>query len=139
MISSPTGTRAAESWGPQALNQIREARRKQQDAIAERRDDWIQSNRYFYDRLKRLLRFIVEPGKRVLDVRCETGHLLASVMPADGVGVEIGEVMVAHAQKQHPNLRFVQAEPEDLELNEKFDYILFNHIFDTVDILRAFE
>jgi SAM-dependent methyltransferase len=139
MIPSPTETRTTENWGPQALRQIREARRKQQDAIADRRGNWIQSNRYYYDRLKRLLRFIVEPGKRVLDVRCETGHLLAAMMPSDGVGVEIGEVMVANAKKQHPQLRFVQADPENLELNEKFDYILFNHIFDTVDILRAFE
>jgi len=139
MIPSSTGMRAAENWGPQALSQIRKARRENQDAIAERRGEWIRSNRYFYDRLKRLLRFIVEPGKRVLDVRCETGHLLASVMPRNGVGAEIGEAMVAEAQKQHPHLRFVQADPEDLQLNEKFDYILFNHIFDTTDILRAFK
>jgi hypothetical protein len=47
--------------------------------------------------------------------------------------------MVACARQQFPNLKFVQSDPEDLELNETFDYILFNHIFDTVDILRAFE
>lgn len=134
-----TELRPAQSVGPQALSRIREARRRHQDATAGRRDDWIRSNRYFYDRLKRLLRFIVEPGKRVLDVRCETGHLLASVMPSYGVGVEIGEAMVSHAREQHPHLRFIQAEPEELELDEKFDYILFNHIFDTVDILRSFE
>ena len=135
---TPSGTDAAENRGPQALNQIRAARRKQQDAIAARRDEWINSNGYFYDRIKRLLQFIVEPGKRVLDVRCETGHLLASVMPSEGVGVEIGAAMVAQAQQQHPILRFVQAEPEELHLNEHFDYIIFNHIFDTVDILQAF-
>ena len=44
-------------------------------------------------RIKRLLRFIVEWGKRVLDVRCETGHLLASVRPSDGVGVEISDAI----------------------------------------------
>ena len=138
MIHSSTRERA-ESWGPQALSQIREARRKQQHAIAKRRNDWIHSNSYFYDRLKRLLRFIVEPGKRVLDVRCETGHLLAAVMPSYGVGVEISEAMVSCARQQHPHLNFVRADAEDLELTEKFDYILFNHIFDTMDILRAFE
>src|SRR5665213_342822 len=125
--------------GPSALDQMREARRGHQDAVAGDRDKWIRSNRYFYNRIKSLLRFIVEPNKRVLDVRCETGHLLASVSPSRGVGVEIGEAMVAGARKEHPDLQFIQSDPEDLQLNEKFDYILFNHIFDTVDILRAFE
>ena len=138
-MSAAETARAVQGWGPQALNEIREVRRKHQDAAAGRRDEWIRSNPYFYDRLKRVLRFIVEPGKRVLELRCETGHLLASVMPSYGVGVEVGEAMVARARQQHPQLRFLQADPEDLELNEKFDYILFSHIFDTADILRAFE
>jgi len=126
-------------WGPEALKEVRDARRKHQDSVAFERDKWIKSNRYYYDRLKRLLQFIVEPAKRVLDVRCQTGHLLASVMPSRGVGVEISEAMVTCGREQHPELHFVKSDPEDLQLGEKFDYILFNHIFDTVDILRAFE
>lgn len=125
-------------WGPSALDQMREARRQHQDAVAGRRDEWIRSNHYFYDRMKRLLRFIVEPNKRVLEIRSETGQYLDSVKPAHGVGVEIGETMVACARQQFPGLQFVQSDPEDLHLNETFDYVLFNHIFDTVDILRAF-
>src|ERR1700681_3188335 len=136
MIASEPEVHPTKNWGPAALDEMREARRMHQDALAGRRDEWICSNKYFYDRLKRLLRFIIEPSKRVLDVRCETGHLLASVMPSYGLGVEIGESMVARAGQQFPNLRFVQIDPEDLDLNQTFDYILFNHIFDTVDILR---
>src|SRR5229473_3135576 len=139
MIATTPEVRAQEVWGPGALSEVREARRCHQQAIAPRRDEWIRSNRYFYDRLKRVLQFIVEPGKRVLEVRCETGHLLASVKPSHGVGVEISDAMVESARRQHPDLHFVKSDPETLELNETFDYILFNHIFDTVDILRAFE
>ena len=131
--------RAAEKWGPDALRLTRQEREQQQDAAAEHRDDWIQANRYFYDRLKRVLRFVVEPNKRVLEVRCQTGYLLASVSPAYGVGVEISRAMVDRAKADHPELHFHQAEPEELQLNEKFDYILFSHVFDTTDILRAFE
>lgn len=139
MIAAEQEPRAKQSWGPQALDEIRQARRVFQDSIAAHREDWIRSNKYFYDRLKKVLRFIVEPGKRVLALRCETGHLLASVEPAYGFGVEIGEAMVECARLQHPELHFVRSEPEELDLHEKFDYILFDHIFDTVDILTAFE
>jgi hypothetical protein len=139
MIAADPEARTPESWGPDALDEVREARRAHQDAIAGRRDEWICSNSYFYHLLKRALQFIVEPHKRVLELRCETGHLLASLIPSYGVGVEISDAMVQCARSQHSDLYFVKSDPEALELNETFDYILFNHIFDTVDILRAFE
>jgi hypothetical protein len=139
MIAVDPEVHTAEGWGPAALDEIRRARREHQASIAARRDEWIRANRYFYSRLQRVLQFIVEPHKRVLEIRCETGHQLASVMPSAGVGVEISDEMVECARQQNPELRFVKSDPETLALNETFDYILFNHIFDTVDILQAFE
>lgn len=139
VIAEETDVRTRSHWGPSALEQLRGERRDQQAAIAPTRDKWIKANEYFYDRLKRLLQFIVEPNKRVLEIRCETGHLLASLLPSYGVGIEISEVMVERARAQNPHLQFIKGDPESLDLQETFDYIIFNHIFDTVDILRAFE
>jgi SAM-dependent methyltransferase len=124
-------------WGPDALRASREARRRRQGEHAANRDRWVRSNRYFYDRLKRLLRFIIEPSKRVLEIRCQTGHLLASVEPANGVGVEISDRLVEVAQRNYPHLRFLRSDPETLHLKETFDYIIFSHLFDTVDVLGA--
>jgi hypothetical protein len=138
LIAEPE-VRAPERWGPDALDEVREARRLHQQSLAPTRHEWIRANRYFYNRVKRALQFIVEPHKRVLEVRCETGHLLASVLPSYGVGVEISDAMVDCARREHRDLHFVKSDPENLDLHETFDYILFNHIFDTVDILRAFE
>ncbi len=139
MIATQLDTHAPKKWGPDALDEVRQARREHQEALVAHRDRWISANRYFYDQLKRALQFVIAPGKRVLEVRCETGHLLASVLPSYGVGVEISDGMVEFARGQHPHLHFVKSDPEDLDLNETFDYIVFNHIFDTVDILRAME
>lgn len=132
-------TTAPQPWGPEALRASREVRRVHQDKRAANRDRWVRSNRYFYDRFKRLLRFIVEPSKRVLEIRCQTGHLLASVEPAYGVGVEISERLVEIAQRNYPHLHFLTSDPEDLQLDERFDYIIFSHLFDTVDVLGALE
>lgn len=139
MIATEPETKQGRSWGMPALEDIREARRAHQDAIAALRRKWILSNRYFYGRLKRALQFIVQPNKRVLEIRCQTGDVLASVEPSFGAGVEIGGAMVELAKAKHPELHFVQGDPETLDLGETFDYILFSHIFDTVDILKAFE
>ncbi|HWT87749.1 MAG TPA: glycosyltransferase [Candidatus Angelobacter sp.] len=139
MIATDHDKATQAAWGPDALRGVREARRKQQEGIAAGRGAYVRKNRYFYDKLKTTLRYIVEPGKRVLELRCETGHLLAAVEPAYGVGVEISDAMVRVAQEKSPSLHFVRSELEDFELNETFDYIIFSHIFDTVDILRTFE
>ena len=66
----------AATWGPAALEQRRERTRDHLAKIAPRRDNWINRNRYYYELLERLLRFLVEPQKRVLSVRCGTGNLL---------------------------------------------------------------
>jgi len=124
-------------WGLEALKSTRQARRELQDSIAPKRDRWIKRNRYYYDRIKRLLSFIIEPKKRVLEVRCQTGGLLAATDPSFGVGVEISPKMVDVARNDHPELNFVCADPEDLSIGGKFDYVIFSYIFDTVDILAA--
>jgi hypothetical protein len=127
----------AASWGLDALREEREARRRFQEQNATNRGRWIDSNRYYYGRIKRLLRYIIEPGSRVLEIRCQTGHLLDAVGPQYGVGVEISQPMVELAQKSFPGLRFLCADPENLDLNETFDYVVFSHLFDTVDLLSA--
>ncbi len=98
MIATDHDKATQAAWGPDALRGVREARRKQQEGIAAGRGAYVRKNRYFYDKLKTTLRYIVEPGKRVLELRCETGHLLAAVEPAYGVGVEISDAIVRVAQ-----------------------------------------
>ena len=88
-MSTVTRPRA---WGTEDLRLNREARRRLQEESAGDRDRWIDGNRYYYDRVKRLLHYIVEPGKRVLEVRCQTGHLLDAVAPSYALGVVSGTI-----------------------------------------------
>src|SRR6266513_5273656 len=131
------------TWGPAALEQRRERSRNHLARIAVRRECWIDRNRYYYELLNRLLRFLVEPQKRVLSVRCGTGNLLTVVQPAEGKGIDICPEIVEIAQQRNPSLEFAVAFPDKEEFGtafkseEKFDYILFNDIGDTVDVLQA--
>jgi SAM-dependent methyltransferase len=132
-----------KGWGPAALEQRRECARQHLAAIASRREGWITRNRYYYGLLTRLLRFVVEPDKTVLSVRCGTGHHLAAVSPKRGKGVDIGAEMVQIARQRNPSFDFAVAFPDQgefrevFEPGEKFDYILFSNIGDTVDLLQA--
>src|SRR5437764_11033035 len=131
------------TWGPAALEQRRERSRNHLARIALRREGWIDRNKYYYELLNRLLRFLVEPQKKVLSVRCGTGNLLANVQSTEGKGVDICPEIVEIAQQRNPSLEFAVAFPDKEEFRtvfepeEKFDYILFNDIGDTVDVLQA--
>ena len=133
----------AESWGPAALDERRERTREQLAKIAARRESWINRNKYYYELLNRLFRFLVEPEKRVLSVRCGTGNLLTVVRPSNGKGIEICREIVDIAQLRNPSFEFAVAFPDKQEFQQAFkpdetcDDILFNDIGDTVDVLQA--
>src|SRR5437867_687448 len=133
----------AATWGPAALEQRRERTRDHLAKIAPRRENWITRNRYYYELLERLLRFLVEPRKRVLSVRCGPGNLLPVLQPSKGKGIDICPEIIEIAQQRNPSFEFAVAFPDKEEFqhvfkpDEKFDYILFNDIGDTVDVLQA--
>jgi hypothetical protein len=78
-----------QTWGLPALEQRRERMRKHLAQIAGRREIWINRNKYHYDLVNRLLRFLIEPQKQLLSVRCGTGMLLAAVDPRRAKGIDI--------------------------------------------------
>jgi len=92
----------AATWGPTALEQRRERTRDHLAKIAPRRENWINRNRYYYELLERLLRFLVEPQKRVLSVRCGTGNLLGVLQPSKGNGIDICSEIIEIAQQRSP-------------------------------------
>ena len=100
------------TWGPAALEQRRERTRAHLAKIAVRREGWIKRNKYYYELLNRLLRFLIEPHKRVLSVRCGIGHLLAVVRPATGKGIDICPEIIETAYRQNPSFEFAVAFPD---------------------------
>jgi len=101
---------------------------------------WRRHNSYYYGWLDRIYRFVVRPGSRVLHVGCECGDLLSAVKPAYGVGVDADARAIEIAKKRFPHLNFVAIDPQEMKLNEKFDYVLIcNSIGQWHDIQRVLE
>ena len=135
--STPARLDSASAWGPKALELQNERNRQHQSVWAAARAKWIRRNKYYYECLKRLLRHLVEPGKRVLNIRCQTGFLLEALQPSYGVGVEISPEMVAVARAAHPRFTYHEAFPEDFVAQEKFDYILLCDVGDIADVQKT--
>ena len=89
---------------------------------------WTRKNKYYFQGMVRLLRFLVPRGSRVLEIGCANGDLLAALDPGYGVGVDLSPRMVEVARGRYPHLRFLQMDAHrlaaDPSLVEPFDYIL---------------
>ena len=124
-----------------AAQAYQQARIAHWDAIARKRDSWQGMGAWYHRRLQEIYGFHVSPNQRVLEVGCAEGHLLASLKPARGVGVDFSEEMICRAKKNYPELTFLQADAHDLsELNEKFDVIILSDLVnDLWDVQQVFE
>src|SRR5580698_4177648 len=85
----------------------------------------------------RFMRFLIPPGKRVLELGCGRGDLLAALAPSYGVGVDFAPHTIARANELHPGLTFVLGDAEDpaalASIEGPFDYIV---IADTIGLFE---
>ena len=81
-------------------------------------------NAYYNDYLVRFCKALVPPGRRVLDVGCGRGDVLAAVRPASGVGIDLSAAMVERAKKDNPQLEFRQQAIEEMQGDASFDAAL---------------
>ena len=109
------------------------------DSQADKRDKWIKKNNYYYKDLIKFLKFNIKENSKILEIGSGTGYLLNALSPSLGVGIDISENMISKAKDNYPNLQFFEMDGENLEINDKFDYVI---ISDTIgyfeDIQKVF-
>jgi ubiquinone/menaquinone biosynthesis C-methylase UbiE len=136
-------TTGTEARLPSASEDVRDRdiMRAYFDSIAPRRDAVKPRNRCYQRELRRLVRRLVPKRRRVLEIGCGTGDLLAELQPSRGVGVDFSSKMIEIARLRHPELTFFQADAEELPRalqDETFDSIVLSDIIGTLtDILTG--
>jgi ubiquinone/menaquinone biosynthesis C-methylase UbiE len=100
----------------------------------------------YHCELEKLIRNIVLPGQKVLDLGCGTGDLLAALDVSEGVGIDLSEKIIRIARKKNPlpNLHFLCGDAQNRQLlsslNTRFDaVILCNVITEMHDVQAVFE
>jgi trans-aconitate methyltransferase len=69
-----------------------------------------------------------QPGERILDVGCGTGHLTAEIA-ASGVqivGIDQSAEMIAQARERYPHLRFGVCDAREIPFTGEFDAVFSN-------------
>src|SRR5208283_4629144 len=90
------------------------------DSLAPRRDDFRRRNRYYYSLLEKQYRYFIPEGKRILEIGCGTGDLLAALKPSRGMGVDISPKMIESSKRKFPYLYFYAGTIQDIVIEEKF-------------------
>ena len=107
------------------------------EANGDELDRWREFNDAYHEDDRKFMRFLIPPGKRVLELGCGRGDLLAALQPSYGVGVDFGTRTIARANELHPDLHFVLGDVEDpatlASIEGPFDYIV---IADTIGMFE---
>lgn len=69
-----------------------------------------------------------QPGERIVDLGCGTGHLTNKIAErgASTVGIDRSASMIEQARANYPNLQFDVADGNDFQFDEPFDAVFSN-------------
>ena len=69
-----------------------------------------------------------QPGERILDLGCGTGHLTNQIAAAGAevIGVDKSQSMIDEARRLYPDLRFEIADAADFQFDKSFDAVFSN-------------
>ena len=101
------------------------------DKIAVNYDIYTKKRNLHYSTLKELLGNLIPPKKRVLEIGCGTGDLLASIKPRNGYGMDISSRMISISKIKYQksnNLYFSTSWPQ-----EKFDFIFMSDVIEHLE------
>lgn len=109
------------------------------DQIAENFHDYKKQNHYYHSYLKKWCLSQLPPERTVLDVGCGRGDVLHACNPSKGVGIDLSEKMIEHAQQEYSDFQFESVSIEDFKSDEKFENILLiNTLEYTYDVNAVF-
>jgi SAM-dependent methyltransferase len=118
----------------------RNERKTHWDIQATKGRTWFDGGKTYHARLGKIYSSLIPPGKRVLEVGCGYGDLLAAIKPSVGVGIDFSHAALSAAHKKHPEIKFVCADGHQMALNGPFDAIvlsdLVNDIWDVQKLLE---
>jgi SAM-dependent methyltransferase len=98
------------------------------DRLAPEIDRWRRKSWYYHREIERFAKFAIPREASVLELGSGSGELLASLEPRGGVGIDISPQMVEIARKRFPQLEFLVADAETIELGRTFDYVVLSDL-----------
>jgi SAM-dependent methyltransferase len=116
-MQSPVAPRFANQRKRELLERI--------EATLDEIESWRKYNAAYHEDDRNFMRFLIPRGKRVLELGCGRGDLLARLEPSHGVGVDFSPGTIARARALYPGFWATQRTPRRLPRSRApFDYIV---------------
>jgi SAM-dependent methyltransferase len=113
---------------PRFANQRKRELLERIEATLDEIESWRKYNAAYHEDDRNFMRFLIPRGKRVLELGCGRGDLLARLEPSHGVGVDFSPGTIARARALYPGLNFILGDAEDpatlASIEGPFDYIV---------------
>jgi SAM-dependent methyltransferase len=119
------------------FNAYQKERRMHWERFAQLLGRWSGWGGSYHKRLRRVYGNIIPPGRRIFEIGCGEGDLLAALEPSLGVGVDLSGTMIHRAKAAHPDLHFSQADAHFLPFETKFDVIILSDLINELWDLQA--
>ncbi len=101
------------------------------------RQKWLKKGKTFHAEDIRFLKEIIPEKSNILELGCGNGHLLSSLKPNYGLGIDFSRKLIKEAKEKYSELNFIEADIEKLSVNLnskiKLDFVI---ICDTVGYLE---
>jgi SAM-dependent methyltransferase len=92
------------------------------------RQKWKKRNSFYHRSLEKYFSFIIPEKSRVIEIGCSLGDLLHAMKPEYGVGIDFAPGIIEMARVKYPDLLFLIDDAEELQIDEKFDYIILSDL-----------
>ena len=101
------------------------------------RQKWLKKGKTFHAEDARFLKEIIPEKSNILELGCGNGHLLSSLKPNYGLGIDFSRKLIKEAKEKYSQLNFIEADIEKLPVNLnskiKLDFVI---ICDTIGYLE---
>lgn len=118
-------------------NRYRKKRINHWDRVSGLKADAKRPGVYYNQLLARFYRFLIPPGKSVLELGCGHGDLLATLQPNLGVGIDFSGEMTKSAAAKYPQMHFVCGDAGRLPFETTFDVIILSDLVNDLWDLQA--
>ena len=106
------------------------------DSIADEYTKYRKRFSYYGKDIIKYFNFFIQEESSVLEIGCGCGETISQLKGKEKVGIDFSEKMIQHAGQNFPNIQFLMMDAEQLQLDRKFDVIIFNNVIGYLDNIQ---
>lgn len=106
------------------------------NAIADSYQNYRKRFSYYGKDIINYFNFFLQDECSVLEIGCGNGETIANLRGSYKAGIDFSEQMIKAAQEQYSGVDFFVMDAENLQLDKKFDVIIFNNIIGYLDNIQ---